>query len=354
MISKLPPLPKMPKLSAEQERKLHEVWLRIDAFLSLKSDNTKKTYEGIILQWCDFLEARMETNEGAYRLISVSDLHAVAYINWLTKQKGHLPRLVTNRDSQAKKDGLQSTLSNSTIAKKVAALRRMYRMLVASNVGIENNPFDPDKVQTPAAKSGQKRPTEMIDFEKVKEIVDLPTTETPKGLRDRAILAVLFGAGLRKSEVISLRVGDVRSTADGICFLRLRATKNKKDADQPLPKWSAQELEIHLDERRKQGAANGDYLFTGYIGRGGAKISQNPISASGLHKLFKSYCALAGASHYATLHSARATAITKLLTDGFDHKYVQKFSRHSSPQMVDVYDKRRLDIEDNPGLKLDY
>ncbi len=63
---------------------------------------------------------------------------------------------------------------------------------------------------------------------------------------------------------------------------------------------------------------------------------------------------MVGASHYATTDSTRATAITKLLTDGFDHKFVQKFSRHSSTQMVDVYDKRRLDIEDKPRLKLDY
>ena len=150
------------------------------------------------------------------------------------------------------------------------------------------------------------------------------------------------------------RVGDVRFNIDKICYLRLRATKSKKDADQPLPKWAEAYLVAHLNLRKEQGAASGDYLFTSFRGRGGAVLTENPISESGVHKLFVAYCRAAGASHYATPHSARATAITKLLSDGHDHKYVQKFSRHATTQMVDVYDKRRLDIEDNPGLKLDY
>jgi hypothetical protein len=48
------------------------------------------------------------------------------------------------------------------------------------------------------------------------------------------------------------------------------------------------------------------------------------------------------------------TAISKLLSDGISHREVQEFSRHSSVQMVELYDKRRIGVEDNPGKKLEY
>ena len=62
----------------------------------------------------------------------------------------------------------------------------------------------------------------------------------------------------------------------------------------------------------------------------------------------------AGAGNFVSPHSARATAITKLLSDGFSHREVQEFSRHASIQMVEVYDKRRISIDDNPASDLDY
>ncbi len=53
-------------------------------------------------------------------------------------------------------------------------------------------------------------------------------------------------------------------------------------------------------------------------------------------------------------HSARATAITKLLDSGFSHRDVQEFSRHASVQMVEIYDKRRLQVDESPAKKLEF
>jgi integrase len=66
------------------------------------------------------------------------------------------------------------------------------------------------------------------------------------------------------------------------------------------------------------------------------------------------YCKAAGSTEFVSPHSARATAITKLLADGLPHRLVQEFSRHSSIQMVELYDKRRVGVEDNPGAKLKF
>jgi integrase/recombinase XerD len=253
-----------------------------------------------------------------------------------------------------KKDGLDATQSNATIHKKFAALRRIYRMLIASNLGVVENPFEADKVPPPPKDAGRKRPTQMVEFERVMEILSSPDRATPKGRRDGAILALLFGAGLRRSEVVSLRIGDVRRTSSGTTYLYLRHTKAKRDAEQAVPDWAARELSEVIKDRKAQKASDGDYLFVGFSGQGGKTPTDKPMSDTGLYLLFKQYCIAAGAGAYVTPHSARATAITKLLADGIPHREVQEFSRHASIQMVEWYDKRRFDVEQSPAKGLTY
>ncbi|NDC37340.1 MAG: hypothetical protein EBZ48_04735, partial [Proteobacteria bacterium] len=175
-----------------------------------------------------------------------------------------------------------------------------------------------------------------------------------KGVRDRALLAALFGGALRRSEAATLRLGDVRKSNAGTIYLYLRATKAKRDAEQALPKWAAAAVIAWVKQRATDGAGSGDFLFVGYTGRAGKTPTPEPISASGVYKLFKLYCQRAGAGPYVTPHSARATAITRLLESGIAHREVQQFSRHASIQMVELYDKRRLGVEKNPGKLLEF
>lgn len=343
----------------------NEVWLRIAAFLDSKAYETQRTYKGVIQEWTNFLGGEIGTNSGANLLINANDLHVIAYKRWLEEQPGQNSRyssssnlaekaLSKERSAKRGRDGTQNTLTNSTINKKFSALRRIYRMLIASNLKISSNPFDVDKVSVPSSKAGQKRPTEMLEFNKVKRVLNSPDTTTNKGKRDYAILCLLFGAGLRRSEVVNLRLADFKTSSQGKFYLLLRATKSRKDFEQAIPKFALNALQDYLEVRRGQKAKSGDPIFNSYLGQGGKKASNKALSDSGLYKMFKKYCKMADLNPHLTPHSARATAITKLLHDGFNHREVQEFSRHSSVQMVEVYDKRRLNLEDNPGLTLDY
>ena len=194
----------------------------------------------------------------------------------------------------------------------------------------------------------------MLDLAFVEKILHSPDIRTKKGLRDSAILSALFGGGLRRSEVASLRVADVRHTSSGNTYLYLRSTKAKKDAEAAIPDWAAQRILEYQSIRLKDGAMEGDYLFVSYRGQAGNSPTNEPISHSGIYRLFKKYCMMAGVKGHLSPHSARATAITKLLADGVPHRLVQQFSRHSSVQMVEVYDKRRIGIDENPGVRLKY
>lgn len=347
-----------------------KVWLRISAFLSLKSPATRVTYSGILNEWCAFLGTKAGTPESAAKIVAATDLHAIAYRKFLETKPGERPRMsrsstqraATNKELSTfvdtgrgrKKDGLEATQSNATIHKKFAALRRIYRMLLASNVGLAENPFEVDKVPPPPKDAGRKRPTQMIDFDLVMDIISLPDISTPKGRRDRAILSILFGGGIRRSELVSLRIGDLRRTSSKTTFMYLRHTKAKRDAEQALPDWAAEAVWELVNERKRDGANDADYLFVGFSGRAGITATGRPISDTGVYLLFKNYCMAAGAGAFATPHSARATAITKLLSDGIPHREVQEFSRHASIQMVEWYDKRRFDVEQSPARGLSY
>lgn len=355
-----PTLPESSQRAAEGEK----VWALLSSFLKHRAPNTQRTYLGILEEWCEFLGAEAGSPQAAHLLLRATEVEAARYRHWLERRPGERPRaaravsagtaLSTTRVQQEPRDGMQHTQSNATIAKKFAALRRMYRALMAHDLGIRHNPFDVDRTPPPARESGRKRPTEMVDFSLVTQVLEMADPSEPKGLRDRAILSVLFGGGLRRSEVRALRIADVRRSARGTLYLYLRATKAQRDAQQALPRWAAESVEQLVAQRRAEGAKDGDYLFVSYRGRGGRTLSAAPISTSGIYNLFKRYCKLAGAGEFCTPHSARATAITRLLAQGIPHREVQEFSRHASVQMVELYDKRRLSVEENPAHDLEY
>ena len=353
--------------SSSANSELSQVWLRIKAFLSAKSDNTRRTYASIVNEWCEFLGAPVETAEAAKRILLASDIVASAYRSYLFEKPGQKPRGERSSINKSKnrlptlekrkataQDGFQSTQSSATIAKKFAALRRIYRMLIAAELRAGSNPFDSDRVPAPSPHAGRKRPTEMVEFALVRKIVNMPGTKTAKGRRDCAMLAILFGGGLRRSEVVKLRIADVRRSQAGTLYLRLRSTKAKRDADQALPAWVGDYIHKTLEDRAEARAQPADYLFVSFRGRGGLNQTTHPVSSHGLYELFKKYCRLAGTSDFVSPHSARATAITKLLADGIPHREVQEFSRHSSVAMVEVYDKRRIGVDQSPAKKLDY
>ena len=341
------------------------VWVRIDAFLSLKAEKTRETYIGVLREWCNFLGAGYGSVAAANLLASAQELHALAFRAWLERRPGHRPRgerresrsrelTLRTAPQRERKTGYETALSNATIAKKFAVLHRIYRMLIGAGLVTGLNPFDPDRAPPPPKNSGRKRPTEMIEFSLVKKIIALPESNEPKCLRDKAVLAVLFGGGLRRSEVVKLKIGDLRKTRSGTIFLYLRATKSNRDAQQALPSWAAKILLTLLDSRLLQGAKPSDFLFVSFTGKGGLIPTRHPLSTSGVYQLFKHYCRLAGAGPFVSPHSARATAITRLLAAGIPHREVQEFSRHSSVQMVELYDKRRIGVDENAAKDLKY
>lgn len=315
----------------------NDLWNKISLLLGQKATNTQRDYRALIGDWCRFLGGSKNTNEDAELMQNASGYDALCYMAELKTRLGQKPR----------GGNLDRKLTPGTIRKKMVVLRQLYK-----DLGIYN-PFADGALELPSDKEGLKRPTEMIPLDKVKDLLNAPGSLGVKGKRDRALLALLFGGGLRRSEVVVLRIADVKKTDKGTTYLALRNTKSKRDEKQGLPDWAVNSLELYLEARLAEGATPFNHIFVQY--RGDPPKPGPRFYDKTLYRLFKKYCDQVGLdpAQYSP-HSARASAITKLLVDGFSYRDVQSFSRHASAAMVEVYDKRQRDIDDSLAKKIDY
>ncbi len=325
------------------------------AFLSGKSKLTQKTYLGVLKEFLDFLNAK----DISY-LLKVNQITAARYLSFLRTKFGIPPRVSDfSRSSSTDLAFTKSQISEdlllapASIRKKISILRKIYKVLEANGL-TKTNPFLSELISTPKAGS-YKRPTEMLQFDVIDKLINSTLERgSPASVRDACILAFLFGLGLRRGEVVKILLSDLKVSPNKTKYVVLRRTKSGRDFEMPLNDFVKNYLELWLDQRDKNGI-NSIYLFPASSGRGKKKFNLNkPISTMAVWRLFKTACARVGLPNIYSPHSARATAITRLLQMGFNFKEVQSFSRHSSIAMVEVYDKRRLSIEENPGLKLKY
>ena len=196
----------------------------------------------------------------------------------------------------------------------------------------------------------EKRRICAIPFDKVMELVTSPNN-SPQGLRDRAHMALMIGGGLRISEALKLTIEHVRTSEKGCLYVCLETTKKGTPAEQAIAPTFAKFVLEYLNKRIKEGAKAGDIFLTSYDEEGKPTNTQrNRRNATRSFQAYAKKCGLNGISP----HSCRATAITKLLHDNKTYREVQEFSRHSSVQMVEIYDKRYFGVDDSPAQDLSF
>lgn len=297
------------------------------------SVSTKSTYRGIVKEWRLFLKAR--NFEGA----TVADVWE--YVFYLQNKTGIKSRI----------DG-SVEFSQRTIKKNIDCLRGFYRYLKDIEV-IKTNPFDKKEFRFKVKQMSQKRPIELLPYEKIKKLLNTPDAKTKKGVRDRALLTAKFATGARVSEVTSIVVGDIKMSPQGQYYITIRRGKGNKQRVQTLPDWAMPDLLKIIEQRRKEGAKSQCFIFVSYGTTpevpGSARLHRRYV-----YQLFVNYIKRAGLENIYSPHSARATAITKLLVDGEDYRYIQDFSGHASIEMVVAYDKRRTTLKTCPGKNLKY
>jgi tyrosine recombinase XerC len=220
--------------------------------------------------------------------------------------------------------------SRRTVARKLATLRSFYRFLCREGL-CETNPIL--AVRTP--KLERRLPSFLTNAE-VKQLLEAPNPRTTAGLRDRAILEVLYSTGLRASELVGLDVSDLDFVSE---VVRAKG-KGSKERIAPLGSYALQALEDYLLAR---GITKSRAAFTALpllLNRQGTRLTARSLQRI-LVKYARSVPSLS--SKRISPHTLRHTFATHMLNAGADLRAVQELLGHASIVSTQIYTHLTMD-----------
>lgn len=215
----------------------------------------------------------------------------------------------------------QSGRASSTISRNAASLRSFFQYLVEKQI-IEKNPVK--DIQTP--KIDRKIPS-VLSIEEIEFLLTIPDTSSPKGMRDSAILELLYATGIRVSELINLSLEDVNFS---IGYLHCRG---KKERIIPLGKKSIEALTQYIQKSRTQFIKDEKELHL-FVNSNG-KI----ISRQGVWKIIKCYTQHLEIDKVISPHVFRHSFAVHLIEQGADVYAVQEMLGHADVSTTQVYSK---------------
>ncbi len=213
----------------------------------------------------------------------------------------------------------------STVSRRLSSLRSFYKFGQREGWAVEN----PAKsLRNP--KQGSYLP-HVLSTDDVSTLLTVPDPNTPLGIRDRAILEVLYSAGLRVGELIGLNSGDLILSES---LLRIRG-KGKKERFAPLGSYAKDALNKWLAIRplylNKLGGEESPESPV-FLNRHGTRLTTRSVG----RKLEK-YILLAGLDTRTSPHSLRHSFATHILNNGADIRSVQELLGHKSLQTTQIY-----------------
>ncbi|OPX33829.1 hypothetical protein B1H10_04890 [candidate division KSB1 bacterium 4484_188] len=193
-------------------------------------------------------------------------------------------------------------LSGSSLARNFSALRGFHKYLIANGM-TEHDPTE--LLETPRLK--RKLPS-VLSVQEVIRIIEQPDTEQPLGIRDRAMLEVLYGCGLRVSELLGLKLDNLYLKEE---FIRVRG-KGSKERFVPIGREAIHRLQVYLGRTRPLLTDSVHSRNTVFLNRRG-----RPMSRMGFWKILRKYVLLANISAEVHPHTFRHWLWYFLLTRFF-------------------------------------
>jgi len=208
-----------------------------------------------------------------------------------------------------------------TQARLVSAIRSFFSFLVMEET-IADNPA----LLLELPRTGRKLP-EVLTVEEIERILDAVDLSRPGGHRDRAILEVMYGCGLRVSEVTTLRISNIFA---GEGFVRILG-KGSKERLVPIHRRALRAIELYLTDRRQQETLpqHSDILFLNLRG--------HPLSRVYIFQMVKDLARKAGIQKNISPHTFRHSFATHLMEGGADLRAIQQMLGHESIQTTEIY-----------------
>ncbi len=214
------------------------------------------------------------------------------------------------------KDGCAS----STVSRNVSAIKSFFTYLFRMKI-IENDP----SVNLKAPKIVKKVP-EILTVEEMDRLLSLPD-DSVKGIRDKAMLELLYAAGLKVSELISIKLGDIN-----ISIKYIRLSDEDRERIVPFNNSAKNALENYINNSRNRLLSDRDsqdVLFLNYTGE--------PMSRQGFWKIIKQYGEAAGLGEKLTPHIFRHSFAAHMVENGADLKSLQEMLGHSDISSTQIY-----------------
>jgi integrase/recombinase XerD len=215
----------------------------------------------------------------------------------------------------------KKSLSSSSIARKLSSLRSFHRFCQAEGFA-DGNPTE----NISQLRLGRKLPKVLHYFE-VEKVIEAAETARKSGIRDRAMMELLYGAGLRVSELVGLKLTDLRFDQG---YITCRG-KGSKERVIPVGDQAVGWVNRYLAESRLLLIKGGDHgvLFVNNRGR--------PLSRQGFWDILKRLLKRAGLDGKASPHTFRHSFATHLLEGGADLRAVQEMLGHADISTTQIY-----------------
>jgi len=320
-------------LTRDEFQGLAQVPPEIEWFANIQNERTRKAYQNDLQDFMAFVGI-----EKPEEFRQVTRAHVIAWRDDLKKR----------------------SLSPSTIRRRLSALTSIFDYLCEKN-SIQTNPVY--GVERPKESTNEGK-TPALSIDQAKLLLDAPPENTLKGKRDRAILATLLYHGLRREELCSLRVKDLRMR-QGIAHFEIYGKGDKIRFIPIHPKVIAliQEYLVatgllpeggeiqHLSSIKKKTTP----LFRPLKNNSTGNLEKS-ISPDAVYRHIVLRYAKEAGIHFDGLspHALRATAATTALEKGSDIARVQDWLGHANVSTTRLYDKRQSRPEESPTFKVEY
>jgi len=277
-----------------------DISLLIDQYLNyLKvekglSKNTISSYSSDLAQFIDFIVKMKIKN-----VETVNKKNINSYIECLNKLK----------------------IKRTSLARKVTSIKNFFKYLIIENIITENPLLN---IELP--KSIRRLPN-ILSVEEVDSLLEKPNSQTLLGVRDKAILEILYGSGLRASELISLKLDSLNLN---VGYIQAKG-KGSKQRIVPIGDKGIECVNEYTKYVRPKLLNNKDseYLFLNRLGK--------PMTRQQLWNLIKKYGLLANIPKRLTPHILRHSFATHLLERGADLRSVQSMLGHSDISTTQIY-----------------
>ncbi|MCD6360395.1 MAG: site-specific tyrosine recombinase XerD [Armatimonadetes bacterium] len=266
------------------------------------SANTVEAYLRDLRDWGEFLRGRGIT---AFEDAERRDL--VDFVSHMQRKRG---------------------LARTTIARKLSSVRGLYRFMVQEGLTERDPSADLDLPKRP------DRLPKVLSVDECLRLLEAPDRSTPEGLRDAAMIALMYACGLRVSELVGLRLHQLNFDAAVVRVLG----KGSKERVVPVAPMALELAERYLAEVRPALAKypDEDAVFLSSRGR--------PFSRGGFWEKLKHYVRLADLPGDTSPHTLRHSFATHMLSGGADLRAIQEMLGHTALSTTEVY--THLSVED--------